>query len=128
MEDLGGSKQADKILKENGVVIYYAKWCPHCQSKKPLWDALATKLDKKGIKSGKLEQKKQSAEDGINGFPTYKVGPSKLEKSSGVEDAADVETLISDLFGKKATGGSRSRRSSKRRRKSHRTFRRNKLF
>ena len=44
MNDLGASKQADEILNKHGVVIYYAKWCPHCQSKKPLWDALAKEL------------------------------------------------------------------------------------
>jgi hypothetical protein len=127
MEDLGGSTDANEILKDNGVVIYYSETCPHCISKQKLWNVLSKELKKQGIKSGKLESKNQSPEDGIAGFPTYKVGPSKLEKSSDAEVSGDVKLLMKDLLGQR-TGGRRSRRHTNRRRKSHRTLRRYKSF
>ena len=126
MEELKNSKEANEILKDGGVVIYYAEWCPHCQSKKPLWDKLSKELTKKGVVSGKLESKK-STNDDISGFPTYKVGPSKLEKSSSAETPGEVSTLVKDLIGQ-GFGGRRSRRTIKRRRKLHRTLRRNVTF
>ena len=115
---------------DNVIVICYATWCPHCQSKQQMWKQLADKYGNK-IKIYKADE--NATKGHIEGFPTYMVkkkGKEIKEKSSG---AMSFEDLLNDLGffdngGRKRRRFRTSRFISRRRKATHRTFRRHKSF
>jgi thiol-disulfide isomerase/thioredoxin len=121
---------------DNVIVICYATWCPHCQNKQQMWKELAEKYSTKikiKIKIKIYKADENATEGHIEGFPTYMVkkkGENTIEKSSG---AMSFEDLLNDL-GFFVNGGRKRRRFrtsrfiSRRRKATHRTFRRHKSF
>ena len=87
------------------IVICYADWCGHCQSKQAMWKDFAKQL------KGKVDVYKIESENSkghVSSFPTYKVkktGGNVEEKSSGAET---VSELKNDLLGE-TLGGKRRR-------------------
>jgi hypothetical protein len=129
---LKSSKEADAKLKGPGplMMIYYAKWCGHCQSSFEDWKKLSKK------QKGKVFMIESENCPEVTSFPTIKVVKNgKVSDYDGERTADDMEKAL--LGGKK--GGLRSSRSGLRRRggtrklrggvrKTHRTLRRNVSF
>lgn len=129
---LTSAKDADAKLKENGplMMIYYAKWCGHCQHSFEDWKQLSKK------QKGKIFMIESANYPNITSFPTIKiVKDGKVSPYEGERTLADMEKAL--LTGKK--GGLRSRLRSRRGRgsarklrgrvrKTHRALRRNVTF
>jgi len=56
------------------VVMFYAPWCPHCQTLEPVWDKLTKKhANNTTVVLKKVncdEQPKEAEKHGVAGFPT----------------------------------------------------------
>ena len=125
MAELKSWKEVEDKLNnlDMAIIICYADWCGHCQSKQAMWKDFAKQMKGK-VNVYKLESKYHKA-GAINGVPTYGVntnGSSEL-KNSGAEDVAGLEK---DLLS--TTGGRHSRRLVNRRRKTNRPLRGNVAF
>jgi hypothetical protein len=63
-----------KCLTDNGVVMYGAYWCPHCQNQKKMfgdsWQYVAYVECSLPNKAG---QTKECQEKGISGYPTWDI-------------------------------------------------------
>ena len=126
------SEVQDKLKGDSTIlIICYATWCPHCQSKQQMWKQLADKYGNK-IKIYKADE--YVTKGHIEGFPTYMVkkkGGNTVEKSSGAtspeELLKDLE-LLSEGSGRKRRRFRTSRFISRRRKATHRTFRRHKTL
>jgi len=136
--DIGGSKitmlksakDADAKLKETGplMMIYYAKWCSHCQSSFEDWKKLSKKGNVFMIESANYPK--------VKSFPTIKI--VKDGKVSDYEGERTVDDMAKALLGGVKygllPGGRRLRRRGGTRkfgggvRKTHRTLRRNVTF
>lgn len=132
-EKLNSWSEVQNKLNEddNVIVICYATWCPHCQSKQQMWKQLADKYGNK-IKIYKADE--NATKGHIEGFPTYMVkkkGKEIKEKSSGAMSFKDLLKdleLLSEGSGRKRRRFRTSRFISRRRKATHRTFRRHKSF
>ena len=120
---LTNEKDADDLLKENGplMIIYYAKWCGHCQGSYDAWKDLSRKVDGKA----KVYMIESSNYPKVKSFPTIKI--VKGGNAVPYEQAREVETMKKALLGENA-GGRRSRRFVRRARKTKRALRRNVSF
>lgn len=95
--DISGSKQAE-------LLFFFANWCPHCKSAKPIWDEVKNEYNNKVINGYKLlftdvncsetndETENLMNKYNVEGFPTIKL----LKDNQIVEYDAKVtkETLI----------------------------------
>jgi thiol-disulfide isomerase/thioredoxin len=76
---VGGGVQAS----DPTMVMFYARWCPHCQTLKPLWDMFAKGYEGKyGIRFAKVDcevAKSLAKTHNIDGYPTIKFLPDGLE-------------------------------------------------
>jgi len=75
---LGASKQAE-------LMLFYADWCPHCKTAKPIWNDLRTQYQNKTINgyqvlftevnctSESAETEQMMNKYNIEGFPTIKL-------------------------------------------------------
>jgi len=132
--DVGSSKvrvltnasDADALLKDNGplLLVYYAKWCGHCQGMYDTWKDLSKQVDGKA----KVYMIESANYPGVQSFPTMKV----VKKGKAVEYSGDrdVDSLKRALLGS-SLGGRRRRTGrlrSRRRKVTHRTLRRNMTF
>ena len=128
---LKSSKEADAKLKGPGplMMIYYAKWCGHCQSSFEDWKKLSKKH------KGKIFMIESENCPEITSFPTIKIKNGKISDYNGERT---VEAMEKALLGSKKGGlrscGGRLRRGGGtcrfggRARKAHRTLRRNVTF
>jgi thiol-disulfide isomerase/thioredoxin len=128
---LKSSKEADAKLKGPGplMVIYYAKWCGHCQSSFEDWKKLSKK------QKGKVFMIESENCPEVTSFPTIKIKNGKVSDYNGERT---VEAMEKALLGSKKGGlrscGGRLRRGGGtcrfggRARKGHRTLRRNVTF
>lgn len=136
--DISGSKitmlknadDADAKLRETGplMMIYYAKWCGHCQRSFEDWKKLS--------KDAKVFMIESANYPKVTSFPTIKIVKNrKVSDYEGERTVADMKEAL--LGGVK--GGLRSRSGGLRRRggtrrfggrvgKAHRTLRRNVTF
>jgi thiol-disulfide isomerase/thioredoxin len=132
--NLGGSKviklkkakEADALLKENGpiLLVYYAKWCGHCQGMYDTWKDLSNQVDGKA----KVYMIESGDYPGVQSFPTMKV--IKKGKATDYDGDRDVDSLkrallVSPLGGRRRRTG---RLRSRRRKVTHRTLRRHMTF
>lgn len=66
--------ELSKFLKEKGVTMYGAFWCPHCQRQKEMfgreaWDIMNyVECDRRGMNGNAA----MCLKDGVDGFPTFK--------------------------------------------------------
>jgi thiol-disulfide isomerase/thioredoxin len=128
---LKSSKEADAKLKSPGplMMIYYAKWCGHCQSSFEDWKKLSKK------QKGKVFMIESENCPEVTSFPTIKIKNGKVSDYNGERT---VEAMEKALLGSKKGGlrscGGRLRRGGGtcrfggRVRKAHRTLRRNVAF
>jgi thiol-disulfide isomerase/thioredoxin len=85
------------------VALFYADWCPHCVTFKPIFQQAKAKMENKPCKSSTLQGKTLrfekvdseaypalSKEYGVNGFPTV-----KLITTSGTTDYSSGRDLDS---------------------------------
>jgi len=130
---LKSAGEADKKLDEKGplMMIYYAKWCGHCQHSFEDWKELSKKVKGKAqvcmIESANYPK--------ITSFPTIKiVKDGKVSLYEGERIVADMEKALlskkgglrSGLKSRRVRGG--ARRLGGRVRKTHRALRRNITF
>lgn len=112
---LKSAKEADEHLKDEGptMIIYYAKWCGHCQSSYESWKQLAKEMD------GKAQVFMIESENypKVKSFPTIKI--VKKGKATDYEGERSSNKMKSALLG----GRRRSRRFRGRARKTHRSLR-----
>lgn len=72
---IGNSHSAEEFnhasKKGVWVILYYADWCPHCQTMKPEWDKFAQsgKVNCAEIESKQLDQLPEH-KGNVQGFPT----------------------------------------------------------
>ena len=67
------------------LLFFYANWCPHCKSAKPIWNELKTEYENKTINGYKIifteidcseettESDKMMNQYGVEGYPTIKL-------------------------------------------------------
>lgn len=93
------------INKGNVLVLYYANWCPHCVTFKPMWNDFINKVKggacKKNVTIVSIEhedlQKPENStlEGQVQGFPTLKFySKPNLEGSQIYEEERTIDGLI----------------------------------
>lgn len=132
--DVGGSKiiklkkasDADALLTDDGplLLVYYAKWCGHCQAMYDTWRDLSKAVDGKA----KVYVIESANYPGVKSFPTMKV--IKKGKAVDYDGDRDVAGLRAALLGGSLGGRRRGTRKLRRRvRKiTHRSLGRNVPF
>ena len=58
------------------ISLFYADWCGHCKTFKPIWDALKKEFIKNNVEFKEYEDSKNEEiikKEGIDGFPTIKI-------------------------------------------------------
>lgn len=58
------------------ISLFYADWCGHCRTFKPIWDALKKEFIKNNIEYKEYEDSENEEiikKEGIDGFPTIKI-------------------------------------------------------
>jgi thiol-disulfide isomerase/thioredoxin len=84
MEDQNGSTSSGPS-KQAELMLFYADWCPHCKTAKPIWNDLKTQYQNKTINgyqvlftevnctSESAETEQMMNKYNIEGFPTIKL-------------------------------------------------------
>ena len=77
-------KDAEKILKQPVLVLFYMDGCPHCEANKPAWEQAKKKA---GVRTVEIESSATPESSGVTGFPTmtYKGKEISGQKESGDE-------------------------------------------
>ena len=108
------------------VTLYYAVWCPHCKNTKPAWEKAKKKLKKGGVDVKEVEEAQMTDEDKAktSGFPTFSITKPDGSTATIVGERTDSDALVDEINGKLRGGGSRRRRTYRRKGKlRHRTLR-----
>jgi len=101
------------LLKDGDwMVLYYAEWCGHCQSMKPEWEKVISKIKQSNQKVNIADVKSDFIQDlqhkpRIEGFPTIKM------YNNGKEVAKFQEDRVADKMEKFALSNSKSSNSVK---------------
>ncbi|AJF61124.1 TPA: hypothetical protein HA239_05300 [Candidatus Woesearchaeota archaeon] len=90
------SGQYDELaqcLADNGVVMYGAWWCPHCQNNKKLfgdsWDTFAAAGGYVECSTAQRTQTELCQNEGITGYPTWRFADgSELNGERGLLELA----------------------------------------
>lgn len=81
------------------ISLYYADWCGHCKSFKPIWDGLKKVFDKNNIKYEEFEDSKDDEvmlRDNIEAYPTI-----MIENNSGkyqYNGGRDADSILREFF------------------------------
>jgi len=97
------------------ITLYYADWCPHCVSFKPVWNNIKAHCDANKIKHEEYEDSKNSEimkEKNIGGFPTIKI--VKDGKEYEYAGPRTENAILAELKGVKSvqTGGKKKNKQS----------------
>jgi thiol-disulfide isomerase/thioredoxin len=77
--------QCNQDDKEAELLFFYAEWCPHCKTAKPVWESLKSQYENKTINGYKVifteincttenaEVEKMMDKYNVEGFPTIKM-------------------------------------------------------
>jgi hypothetical protein len=112
-------KDAEKILKQPVLVLFFMDGCPHCEANKPAWEEAKKKS---GVKTVEIESSATPESSGVTGFPTmtYKGKEISGQKESGDEILKELEVPTK----RRRLGGTRRVRNALGGRKlRHRTLR-----
>jgi glutaredoxin len=112
-------KDAEKILKQPVLVLFYMDGCPHCEANKPAWEEAKKKT---GVRTVEIESSATPESSGVTGFPTmtYKGKEISGQKESGDEILKELGVPVK----RRRLGGTRRVRNALGGRKlRHRTLR-----
>jgi thiol-disulfide isomerase/thioredoxin len=99
---------ASKVASEATVTLYWAEWCPHCVSFKPIYESVSNKMGNKRNSVGTLIKFKQvdcvalpdkCKENHVTSYPTIKVkkGSMKETEYKGNKDDAAFTNFVDKL-------------------------------
>jgi len=112
-------KDAEKILKQPVLVLFFMDGCPHCEANKPAWNEAKKKA---GVRTVEIESSATPESSGVTGFPTmtYKGKEISGQKGSGDEILKELGVPVK----RRLLGGTRRVRNALGGRKlRHRTLR-----
>ena len=81
------------------ISLYYADWCGHCKSFKPVWDGLKKVFDKNNIEYEEFEDSKDDEvmlRDNIEAYPTI-----MIENNSGkyqYNGGRDADSILREFL------------------------------
>lgn len=89
------------------IILYYADWCGHCNTFKPVWEQLKKKCVSKGIITKEYESSSsECTKANISGYPTirfkiYKTYTNKNKHGPHIEKEftgkRDIDTILENL-------------------------------
>ena len=123
--ELTSAKEVDKLVTSSGplMIVYYAKWCPHCQTMYNTWKDLSNSTR---AKIYIIESDDYGRKD-VQGFPTMKI--VKHKKAKVYDGSRDIPAMKQALLGGRRVRWGGTRRLGRRVRKTaHRTLRNNVTF
>eukprot|EP00547_Thalassionema_nitzschioides_P001752 CAMPEP_0194216712 /NCGR_PEP_ID=MMETSP0156-20130528/19533_1 /TAXON_ID=33649 /ORGANISM="Thalassionema nitzschioides, Strain L26-B" /LENGTH=197 /DNA_ID=CAMNT_0038945543 /DNA_START=113 /DNA_END=706 /DNA_ORIENTATION=+ len=93
--------QLAKYLNENGVAVYETYWCPHSARQRELFGKQAWSILKhvECSPQGYLGQPLMCQKEGIDGYPTWKLGSKKNSELLGGERPLSVLAEASGFSG-----------------------------
>lgn len=99
-------KDAEKILKQPVLVLFYMDGCPHCEANKPAWEEAKKRA---GVRTVEIESSATPESSGVTGFPTmtYKGKEISGQKESGDEILKDLEVPTKKGGSRRRVGGTR---------------------
>ncbi len=90
------------------VTLYYANWCGHCKTFKPVWNSLKPYFDKYNIQYQEFEEEVNNdiiKNNKIEGFPTIVIEKNGVKYDYNGERS--VDGLIRELIPNIQLGGSK---------------------
>jgi hypothetical protein len=82
-----------RCLKERGVRMYGAFWCPHCSDQKAMFDASFDYVPyvECGVKGQARAETQECSEAGIKNFPTWQFPPTgeRVERVLSLEELGE---------------------------------------
>jgi hypothetical protein len=112
-------KDAEKILKQPVLVLFYMDGCPHCEANRKAWEEAKKKA---GVRTVEIESSATPESSGVTGFPTmtYKGKEISGQKETGDEILKELGVPMK----RRGLGGTRRVRNALGGRKlRHRTLR-----
>jgi glutaredoxin len=80
-----------KCLTEKGAVMYGADWCPHCKEQKNMFGSSFSYIKYVNCDpNNQRTQIKECVEQGIKGYPTWKINGKVLEGTQPLDKLADA--------------------------------------
>jgi len=138
MNELKSWEESQTLLKSGtkdkpSLVIHYWNKCPHCIKKMPMWEKFSEQL-RNEYNLGKLEASKNGGN--ISRFPTYQGSNNgSIKELTGIKEEENYKKFQEQVNNALTSSGGRKRRRfrtsrfiSRRRKATHRTFRRHKSF
>ena len=90
------------------ITLYYAEWCGHCQTFKPVWKNIKKDLEKNNIEYKEYEHSKNSNEisnANIQGFPTIRI--TRNNKTYDYEGPRTQKDILKEFGISSQSGGQR---------------------
>ena len=99
-------KDAEKILKQPVLVLFYMDGCPHCEANRKAWEEAKKKA---GVRTVEIESSATPESSGVTGFPTmtYKGKEISGQKESGDEILKKLEVPVKKGGSRRRIGASR---------------------
>lgn len=92
----GGAKNDEIVVNNDNptIVLFYADWCGHCKSFKPVWEAFEGFTDKSKLNVVKTNDTDICKKYGVNGYPTIRVYKNIKNKNEYAEyNERTIESL-----------------------------------
>jgi len=99
-------KDAEKILKQPVLVLFYMDGCPHCEANRKAWEEAKKKA---GVRTVEIESSATPETSGVTGFPTmtYKGKEISGQKETGDEILKELEVPVKKGGSRRRIGASR---------------------
>jgi glutaredoxin len=99
-------KDAEKILKQPVLVLFYMDGCPHCEANRKAWEEAKKKA---GVRTVEIESSATPESSGVTGFPTmtYKGKEISGQKETGDEILKELEVPVKKGGSRRRIGASR---------------------
>lgn len=90
-EDAAYKENLAKFLKEKGMILYGAYWCPHCKEQKELFGDAAKYLDYVECDAkGEGANPDECVARGIQGYPTWIYEGKQYSGTQSLEELAKI--------------------------------------